>query len=321
MARPKRIDLPYCLYHVHSRTNSGDVAFSDKKDKEKFLYYLGKYLDLLSFRVHAWCLMTNHFHLLIESRERAGLSELMRRLLTAYTVCFNRRHRRHGHLFQGRFKSHVVDKANYFLYVSRYIHLNPYVIKKSVDPVEYKGSSLQYYAHGGEPSFLTTGEILTWFKGSRKKYVRFVIKGLTENTTPVIIEQRYIGGKAFVKRMGKRIAQYEKGEGRASQARNKRGEYVREKEQKKADEIIRTVAGHFGISVEMMKTGRRLKGKGAVARKVLIVLILENIPWTHKQLAEYIGLNGRSAITYHLETVKENKKLNDLINELRRLVN
>ena len=85
MARPKRIDLPLCLYHVHSRTNSGDAAFLDSKDKQKFLYYLEKYLVLLSFRVHAWCLMANHFYLLLESGERVGLSEFMRRLLTAYT--------------------------------------------------------------------------------------------------------------------------------------------------------------------------------------------------------------------------------------------
>ena len=166
MARPKRIDIPYCLYHVHSRTNSGDAAFRDKKDKEKFLYYLRKYLDLLSLR----------------------------------------------------------------------------------------------------------------------------------------------------------IGQYDKGQGRASQARNKRDEHVRKKEQKKADEIVRTLANHFGLSVEMMKTGRRLKGKGAIARKALIVLFLENLPWTHKQLAKYIGLNGSNAITYHLTTVKGNQKLTGLINVLRRLV-
>ena len=154
-----------------------------------------------------------------------------------------------------------MDKANYFLIVSRYIHLKPCAIKKNIDPVEYQGSSLQYYAHGGDPSFLTAGEILTRFKGCRKK------------------------------------------------------------EQKKADEIVKTVANYFGLSVEMMKTGRRLKGKGAISRKTLIVMILENLPCTHKQLAKYIGLNGIKAITYHLTTVKGKQKLTVLINELRRLVN
>ena len=139
-----RIDLPFCLYHVISRTNSGEIAFTGKREMDKFLGYLEKYSKIFNFRIHAWCLMPNHFHLLLESTDQARLSELMRRLLTAYTIFCNRRRGRHGHLFQGRFKSFVVDKSEYLLELSRYIHLNPARMKKQVDPEIYYGSSLRF---------------------------------------------------------------------------------------------------------------------------------------------------------------------------------
>jgi len=156
MTRPKRIDLSFSLYHILSRTNSGDTAFQDNKDRSKFLEYVSRYTQLFDYRIHAWCLMSTHFHLFLESDQVPQLSEFMRRLLTAYTVYYNRRHRRHGHLFQGRFKSYIVDKSDYFLSLSRYIHLNPRETERPQDPFRYQGSSLRYYIKGGEPNFLHT---------------------------------------------------------------------------------------------------------------------------------------------------------------------
>ena len=91
MSRPKRINLPGCVYHVICRGNRYDVIFEDDEDRECFLEYLTDYLEQFEMRIHAFFLMHTHFHLLIESR-KSNLSEYMRRLLTAYTVWFNRRH-------------------------------------------------------------------------------------------------------------------------------------------------------------------------------------------------------------------------------------
>ena len=125
MARPKRIDLPFSLYHVLSGTNKRDKAFRDSRDENTFLSFVEKYSNIFSLRIHAWCLMPTFFHLLLETTDRPSLSEFMRRLLTAYTMYFNRRHKRNGYLLQGRFKSYIVDKTNYLLDLSRYIHLIP----------------------------------------------------------------------------------------------------------------------------------------------------------------------------------------------------
>jgi len=103
MSRPKRINLSGCVYHIICRANRDDVVFEGTNDKERFLEYLGYYAEQFDIRIHVYCLMDTHFHLLIESR-KPNLSELMRRLLTAYTVWFHRIHRTHGHLFAGHFK-------------------------------------------------------------------------------------------------------------------------------------------------------------------------------------------------------------------------
>ena len=167
MARPKRIDLPDSLYFVHSRTDKGESAFADQKDRENFLMQISKCAGIYSFRVHAWCLMRDHFLLLLESTNRPGLSEFMRRLLTAYTVYFNRRHGRDGNLFHGRYKSYLVDKTDCLTDLSRHVHLAPAGGHYKADPFSYKSSSLQYYMKRGEPDFLFTQDILSHFRGRR----------------------------------------------------------------------------------------------------------------------------------------------------------
>jgi REP-associated tyrosine transposase len=316
MSRPKRINLPYCLYHVLSRTNSGDLAFYDDKDINKFLGYLAKYADLFSFRIHAWCFMSNHIHLLIESHERPALSELMRRLLTAYTVYFNRRHFRHGHLFQGRFKSFVVDKSGYLLALSRYIHLNPAKMKSPVDPVEFYGSSMKYYAKGGEPPFLSTKEILSWFKGDRKKYINFVNEGLNENTTPETLNQRYIGNEAFAKRMTLRMGSAEKMSPKSSLAEIKTEQFLKDKNEEKVAAIVNLVSEYYNISSDAIRTKLGFKGEYLKARRILICLLLECVPWTHGEVAEYLNFSNQNSVSYHLKKLRESNELKLTLKEI-----
>ena len=134
--------------------------------RECFLEYLTGYLEQFEMRIYAYCLMHTHFHLLIESR-KSNLSEYMRRLLTAYTVWFNRRHQTRGHLFAGRFKSIVVERGDYLVAVSRYIHRNPVDASLVKNAEDYPWSSMRVYAGKREPGFVYTREILSWF-GNRK---------------------------------------------------------------------------------------------------------------------------------------------------------
>ena len=162
MTRPKRINLPGCVYHVICRADQDDVVFTGDQDKERFLEYLGDYAQQFSIRIHAYCLMDTHLHLLIETR-KPNLSEFMRRLLTAYTVWFNRRHQTRGHLFAGRFKSIVVERGDYLVAVSRYIHLNPVEASLVKNAEDYPWSSMKFYSGKARSGLIHTKEILYWF--------------------------------------------------------------------------------------------------------------------------------------------------------------
>lgn len=318
MTRPRRIDLPFCLYHVMSRTNSGDIAFKDSKSKSRFLHYLSKYLDLFEFKLHAYCLMDNHFHLLLESGDRADLSEFMRRLLTAYTVYYNKRNHRHGHLFQGRFKSFVVDKAEYLITLSRYIHLNPHGIHDEIeDTFHYFGSSLKYYRHGNEPDFLHTGEVLSWFEGDRKKYEHYIREGLEEGDLVEIYRQRFIGGQAFSTRMMERMKLDEETDGTSSYSEKVRKRCL-EKDEEKARGIVQKVAEYYNLTPQMIITGRRARGVTGKARIVLICLLRDNLPWTERQIGQFVGF--KKGLYKYQHKMKSNKGLKkDYENLLRRL--
>jgi len=309
MVRPKRIDLPFALYHVFSRTNSGDTAFTDQRDRDRFLEYLAKYTDIFSFRIHAWCLIPNHFHLILESTNRPALSEFMRRLLTAYTVYFNRRHGRHGHLFQGRFKSFLVDKSDYLLALSWYVHNNPARMSPPLDPEKYEGSSLRYYIHEDEPPYLNTREVLVWFEGDRQRYAQFMRKGLDEDTKPRILQQRYIGGEAFVRRMNERLGLLGQSDSRASKGRARREQATIEKERDQAEKILKTVGEYFKCDPKRILQGYYCRGDEGRARTVLIGLLRDRLPWTNSQIARYLGLRQNGGIYYHLDQIKKSRDL------------
>jgi len=124
MARPLRIEFPGAVYHVTSRGNARRKIYRDDEDREAFLATLAWVAERFGWRCHAYCLMDNHFHLLLETPQ-PNLSRGMRQLNGVYTQSFNRRHRKAGHLFQGRFKAILAEKDSYLLELARYIVLNP----------------------------------------------------------------------------------------------------------------------------------------------------------------------------------------------------
>jgi REP element-mobilizing transposase RayT len=124
MARPLRIEFAGALYHVVSRGNEQQAIVRDDADRAKRIDWLRRTVETYGWHLHAFVLMTNHDHLFVETPE-ANLSAGMQHYNGSYTGYFNRRHGRVGHLFQGRFKGHLVDELGYFLEISRYMHLNP----------------------------------------------------------------------------------------------------------------------------------------------------------------------------------------------------
>jgi len=179
--------------------------FPGDKDCRSFLHYLKKYSAVFSFRIHAFCLMPTHVHLLAESTH-ANLSEFMRRLLISYTLGFHKRHSTRGHVFAGRFRSLVVEHGDYMLAASRYIHLNPVEAESCDEAGEYEWSSMKYYEKPKTaPQWLCTSEILGWFGKKPKMYKRFVEEGLNEELKPLVWSQRFVGGRAFSRRIQARL--------------------------------------------------------------------------------------------------------------------
>jgi putative transposase len=124
MARPLRIEYPDAVYHVTSRGNAQNKIFNDDQDRETFLTTLGSVAKRYNWLCHAYCLMNNHYHLMVETPD-ANLSIGMRQLNGVYTQRYNRRHNKPGHIFQGRFKAILVQKLNCLLELWPYVVLIP----------------------------------------------------------------------------------------------------------------------------------------------------------------------------------------------------
>ena len=210
MARPLRIEYEGAHYHVTSRGNERKAIFRGDLDREKFVELIRRAVEQFDLRLHAYVLMDNHYHLLIETR-RAGLNRALRYLNGVYTQAFNRRHKRVGHLFQGRYKAILVEKESYLLELSRYIHLNPWRVKKSIDPVNYSWSSLgSYVGARAVPSWLTVKDVLSHFgsKGKRgyRAFVEEGIKGGVRTPWDNVRGQAVMGSEEFIEEIMSRDA-------------------------------------------------------------------------------------------------------------------
>jgi len=178
MARPLRIEYPGAFYHVTSRGNEQKDVFKSQKDREKFLSYLESANERYGAEIHAYCLLGNHYHILLET-PAGNLSQIMRHINGAYTTYFNIKRKRAGHLFQGRFKAILVEADEYATELSRYIHLNPVRAGIVARPEEYQWSSYRnFIGQGKTPDWLKTGFILDYFGNGAteagKKYRGFV---------------------------------------------------------------------------------------------------------------------------------------------------
>src|SRR5229473_7200472 len=213
MARPLRISYPNAFYHVSCRGNDRRLIFRDDHDRTSFLERLRSAREIFGVRVHAYVLMSNHFHLIVET-PKANLSEFMRQFNISYTGYYNRRHRRIGHLYQGRFKAIVVDKNSYLLELSRYVHLNPIRIKSKRqwreterirEIIQYQWSSLPGYVDGKRKvPWITYETVLGYLGGSRQKYAAFVEDGIREGfATPWedLLAQMVLGNRNFVEKL------------------------------------------------------------------------------------------------------------------------
>ena len=203
MARPLRIEFAHALYHVTSRGNARQRIVTTDADRQAWLSVLGQVIGRFGWLCHAYCLMDNHYHLLIETPQ-PNVSRGMRQLNGVYTQVFNRRHRRVGHLFQGRFTAILVEKESHLLELCRYVVLNPVRAKAVTRPGEWPWSS--YRATAGElpaPAWLTLDWVLAQFgqrqRAAQAKYRDFVREGIGgPKPWEEVQGQVYLGSEEFV---------------------------------------------------------------------------------------------------------------------------
>lgn len=214
MARPLRIQYPGAVYHITSRGNEKKAVYKDDQDRENFLRTLQRVNQRYHWICHAYCLMDNHYHLLIETPD-GNLSLGMRQLNGVYTQLFNQRHRRTGHLLQGRYHAIVIQKDTHLLEVCRYVVLNPVRAHIKKRPEDWKWTSYQATA-GQAPAHpcLTTDWVLGQFSRTRrqaeKEYRQFVKWGIGKRTIWNEVKgQAILGGEEFVDKLSDHLRTYQ----------------------------------------------------------------------------------------------------------------
>jgi putative transposase len=209
MARPLRIQYEGAFYHITARGNEKKDIFTDDADRNKFIQTLESVTEKYRWIVHAYCLMSNHYHLVIETPLK-NLSEGMRQLNGVYTQSFNKEHGRTGHLFQGRFKAYLIEKESYLLEVCRYIVLNPVRAGIVHNPLEWAYSSYRKTMGDREQyKYLYSDLILSFFSNSlgdaKKGYEKYVEEGIGKESPLKDAHGGFIlGGEEFVKSVMKK---------------------------------------------------------------------------------------------------------------------
>ena len=323
MARKPRIEFAGAVYHVISRGDRGEAIYQDDEDQRLFLQFLGEVCDRTGWLIHAFVVLTNHYHLLLETPE-ANLVVGMKWLQGTYTQRFNRRHRLRGHLFQGRYKALLIDgeEPGHFLQASSYIHLNP------VRAGLVKGNQpLRIYPWSSFPSYLASprkrkewvyvdrvfGELghQKDSRGTREKYGRYMeelAKKCLEVDGKRELEEKwkslrrgwYIGDEAYRSRllelMGKNL------EGRARESYL--GHELRDHDEGQALRMLKRGLGVLGIRESDLEA----KAKGAVEKQVLAWWLRKKTVVSRRWISENLGMGDLSRVTNAVRKVDSGKE-------------
>jgi len=312
MGRPLRIEFKNAVYHITSRGNERKKIYRDDGDKEKFLGLLEDYKNRYNFLIHCFVLMDNHYHLVIETL-RPNLIKIMHGLNSGYTGYFNKKYKRSGHLFQGRYKAIIVDKENYLLELSRYVHLNPLRAKIINKPQDYKWSSYGGYIRKKEVNNLNNYNwLLSIFgneeKKSRRQYKEFVEEGIAkklENPVKRAVGNMILGSKEFIDSILVKIDRDEIGQEIAN-----RNEILKTIN---PQEVIKEVSNKYKIKpIEITNTGTR----NNEARNVAIYITRNVCELSNKETAKIFGGIKESAVSKVVKRLENNIKTNKALKRI-----
>jgi putative transposase len=294
MARPLRIQYPGAYYHVTCRGNERRNIFRGDLDRKSFLERLALSLEIYEVSLLCYVLMDNHFHLLVMT-PKGNLGDFMRHFNISYTSAFNRRHRRVGHLYQGRYKAFLIDADNYLLALSRYIHLNPVRLKafekktaeeKWAELTRFRWSSLSNYLFSTKREKFVDYEMVRSQAGGdarkgRQGYRRFILSGLEgelENPLELGRGHGIVGGKDFIERV----------KGRLLDRRSRRREQPALRELAKdldPEALVEKFSAFTGIPREELCR----KGRQSVERAILMELIYRFCRISQPEIGKLVG--------------------------------
>jgi putative transposase len=324
MARSLRIQFENAYYHVTCRGNSGQEIFSNDADRLAFLDLLERSSDVYQTEIFAYVLMSNHFHLFVKT-PLGNLQEFMRHFNISYTSYHNWKHDRRGHLYQGRYKSFLVDEDNYLQEVSRYIHLNPIRVRlKSGMTFDEKRKHLRnyqwssyggYLSQGGRRGFLRVEEVLSYFGGDtakgRRKYEKFVREGLSgKMTSPLEVGKGHgiVGTGEFIEKIREQHIR--------SGAESRELPAVRKiLAQVEPKRIIRVTGEVFGVAKEELLR----KGYKGVARGALMELLYRYGGMNQREIGELMGIDYSAVSVMRKRLFALKEKDRNLVAEIGRV--
>ena len=292
MAKQWRIEYKGALYHVMSRGNEGCLIHTDNFDREMFLSVLGEMSERFKIEIHCWVLMSNHYHLLLKTRQ-ANLSKGMQWFGATYTRRFNLKHRRSGHLFQCRFKSLLVENDSYLLGLSCYIHRNPLRAKIVKRLADYEWSSYRMYAYAEPgPEWLETGLILSQISGDNKSiaYRRKVQTYSGEEKK--VIEDVHMGLVAGTKK----FARFIKNKHMPKEPNEEIPQQKSRKDDFEIEHLLKKTSSILECDIKAFKNSRRISQTEKIKRDIMIYLLWKTGSFTNKEIASHFGI-GYSAVS------------------------
>ena len=320
MARRPRIEFPGAVYHIMSRGDRGEAIYWDDEDRQRFLVCIGDVCLRTGWRIHAFVLMTNHYHLLLETPE-SNLVTGMKWLQGTYTQRFNRRHNLRGHLLEGRYKALMIDveDSDYFLQVSSYIHLNPIrarLMDRGESLSSYRWSSFPYYLKhpNKRMGWLRVDKVLGELGGfeddrkGRNAYqgymeglvIRFDNKegeqGFDEEWK-TIRRGWYLGGERFRDRLLKMLDEVMEGKQRETYY----GDEVEAHDEVQAERLLKAGLDLLRLNRDDLKE----MAKGAIEKKVLAWWLRKKTVVSCKWISERLGMGDVSRVTQAVGTINE----------------
>jgi putative transposase len=317
MPRPQRIEYEGAVYHVTARGNERRAIFADDADREYFLRVLGASVAQFDVRLYLFCLMGNHIHLVVET-PHANLGRFMQQLQTAYTVHFNRRHERCGHLMQGRYHAWLVETDAYMLRLSRYVHLNPVFtpalrhrpLAERITVLRgYPWSSFRTYIGGARPlAFLDTGPVLALLApdATPATYRRFVESGIEDIDAAFVEAQSAsplcLGSPAFRAKVQSLYQNLRSGNQRTEEISFRRRGVWRS-----SAEVLAIVCRHLGVDRTALQRRRRDSFDRAIAARMLC----DHAGLTQQQVAAVLAIGTGGSVGKQLQKLAEELPRND----------